>query len=363
MVGVLLVVGVHQLDGPAGVRERERHPGRRSAPGADQRHHVAGVGGGVLASPAVHVPPEREARAPQLVLAKLATAHLAVPRGLDRLRTEVDRLRQRGQIRVRPAGAERLVDRDAEQVRGLAGGHLAQQLAVLALLHIAVEVRHAAALLGAAIDREQPAVGELQSLALAAALQPVHEHRQRERLAGQHRPVQPPHVRTPRRVRDHDRLLDVAIDDHVVMRGLEVKARGRDLLPEPECRLAGEVAVAGRVELPQHLHSARRGASAGVVGPGRVEPRPQQPRDLLAVEQLGRHALRLELRAQRIDVGELLADRPTVRAHRPLQRPGRQPASPRPRQRRSRDALPGHQRHDHIAGDLYRRLRVGMQAQ
>ena len=106
----------------------------------------------------------------------------------------------------------------------------------------------------------------------------------------------------------------------MLMRGLEVKARGRDLLAQSDCRLAGEVAVAGRVELPQHLHIARRGASARVVGPGRVEPRPQEPRDLLAVEQLGRHALRFELCAQRVDVGELLAHRPTVRAHRPLQR-------------------------------------------
>ena len=80
----------------------------------------------------------------------------------------------------------------------------------------------------------------------------------------------------------------------MLMRGLEVKARGRDLLAQSDCRLAGEVAVAGRVELPQHLHIAR-GAPARVVGPGRVEPRPQQPRDLLAVEQLGRHPLRFEL--------------------------------------------------------------------
>ena len=152
------------------------------------------------------------------MLAELAAADLAVPRGLDGLRAEVHRLRQSGEIGVWPARAEGLVDRDAEQVRGLAGGQLAQQLAVLALLHIAVEVRDAAALLGAAIDRVKPPVGELEPLALAAALQPVNKHARRERLAGQHRPVQPAHLRAPRGVRDQDRLLDIAIDDHMLMR-------------------------------------------------------------------------------------------------------------------------------------------------
>ncbi len=171
------------------------------------------------------------------------------------VRAEVDGLCERGQVRVRSARAEGLVDGDAVQAGLLAAGHLAQQFAVLALLHVAVEVRDAAALLGAAVDRVQPAVGELQLLALAAALQPVHEYRQRERLAGQHRPVQPAHLRTPRRVRDQDRLLDVTINDHVLVRGSEVEARLRDLLAEPERRVAREVAIRGRVELSQHLQS------------------------------------------------------------------------------------------------------------
>ena len=158
------------------------------------------------------------------MLVKLAAADLAVAGRLDLLCAEVDRLRQRRQVRVRSARAERLVDGDAVQAGLLAAGHLAQELAVLALLHVAVEVRDAAALLGAAVDRVKPPVGELQLLALAAALQPVHEHRQRERLAGQHRPVQPAHLRAPRRVGDQDRLLDVTINDHVLVRGSEVEA-------------------------------------------------------------------------------------------------------------------------------------------
>ena len=73
------------------------------------------------------------------------------------------------------AGAQRLVDRDAVEAGLLAAGHLAEQLLVLALLDVAVEVGHAAALLGAAVDGEQAPVGELQPLALAAALERVHE--------------------------------------------------------------------------------------------------------------------------------------------------------------------------------------------
>ena len=149
---------------------------------------------------------------------------LQSPGGLDRLSAEVDRFRERRQVRVGSAGAERLVDRDPEQVGLLAAGHLAQQLLVLALLDVAVEVGHPSALLGAAIDREQPAVGELQPLALAATLEPVDEHAERERLAGQHRSVQPAHVRAPGRVGHHDRLLHVAVDDDMLVRGPEVEA-------------------------------------------------------------------------------------------------------------------------------------------
>ena len=193
-----------------------------------------------------------------------------------------------------PLCPDGLVDRDPEQVRGLAGRHLAEQLLVLALLYVAVEVGDPAALLGAAVDRVKPPVGELQPLALAAALEPVHEHRQGERLAGQHRPVQPPHLRAACRVRDEDRLLDVVVDDDVLVRGAEVKARLRDLLLQPDRGLAGRVAVAGGVELAEQLDRLARGAAA-LVGLGRVEARPQQPHHLLAVEQAGGHSLGLEL--------------------------------------------------------------------
>ena len=228
------------------------------------------------------------------MLAKLAAAHLAVAACLDRLRAEVDSLGERGEVRLGPAGADGLVDRDPEQAGLLAACHLAEQLLVLAFLDVAVEVRDPAALLGAAVDREQPAVGELEPLALAAALEPVDEHAQRERLAGQHRPVQPAHLRAPGRVGDEDRLLHVAIDDHMLVRGSEVEARLRDLRPQSACRLPREVPVGGGVELAEHL-DARLGAAASVVGLGRVEPRPQKARDLLAVEQLRGHALGLEL--------------------------------------------------------------------
>ena len=59
VVGVLLVVEVQQLDGAAGVGERERDPGRRPALGPDQRQHVGGVDGRVLA----HLRRARRARA------------------------------------------------------------------------------------------------------------------------------------------------------------------------------------------------------------------------------------------------------------------------------------------------------------
>ena len=50
--------------------------------------------------------------------------------------------------------AELLVDRDVEQPRLLAGGELAEQALVLALLHVAVEVGHPSAGLRAAVDRD-----------------------------------------------------------------------------------------------------------------------------------------------------------------------------------------------------------------
>ena len=112
-----------------------------------------------------------------------------------------------------------------EQAGLLAGGELAEQPLVLVLLHVAIEVRHAAARLGAAVDREQPPVGELQPLALTAALERVHVHAQRERLAGQHRPVQPAHARASRGRRDHDRLLGIPVDMREMRIPVKVKAR------------------------------------------------------------------------------------------------------------------------------------------
>jgi hypothetical protein len=92
------------------------------------------------------------------------------------------------------------------------GRSLAEQLLVFAFLDVAVEVRDAAALLGAAVDGVQPAVGELEPLALPAALEPVHVYREGERLAGRHRVVQPPNVRAPYRGVHRDRLLHIAVE-------------------------------------------------------------------------------------------------------------------------------------------------------
>ena len=120
---------------------------------------------------------------------------------------------------------------------------------------------------------------------------------------------------------------------------------------------------AGGVELSQHLDAccaARRRPLSALVGLNLAH---SSRSDLLAVEQLGRHPLGLELRAQRVDVRELLAHRPAVRLHRPLQRRRRQPAPPRPRQRRPRDVLARQERHDHVAADLHGGLRVGVQPQ
>ena len=224
---MLLVVEVQQLDGAARVGERERDPGRRPALGPDQRQHVGGVHGRVLADLREHVAAERQRALPQLLLAEGAGVDLAVAGGLDLLGAEVDRLRQGSQVRVGAAGAELLVDRDVEQPGLLAGGELAEEALVLALLDVAVEVRHPAARLRAAVDREQPAVGELQPLALAATLERVYVHAQAERLAGEHRPVQPAHARASRGRRNHDRLLGVAVDMGEMRVAVEVEARAR----------------------------------------------------------------------------------------------------------------------------------------
>ena len=57
------------------------------------------------------------------------------------------------------------------------------------------------------------------------ALERVHIHAQRERLPGQHRPMQPPHARPPRSRRDDDRLLGVPVDVREMRVAVEVKAR------------------------------------------------------------------------------------------------------------------------------------------
>ena len=62
-------------------------------------------------------------------------------------------------------------------------------------------------------------------------------------------------------------------------------------------RLRGEVrAFAGDLEFPQ--------SPAARVGAGRVEPPPDERRDLLAVEQPSRHPGRLELGADRVRMGQ-----------------------------------------------------------
>ena len=310
----------------------------------------------------MHVAPERQAARPQLVLAKLAAVDLAVADRLDRLGAEVDRLRQRAQVRVGAAGAQRLVDRDAEQVGVLAGGHLAEQLLVLAFLDVAVEVGYPAALLGAAVDREHPPVGELELVALAAALERVHEHRQRERLAGEHRGVQPAHRRAPGGVVHEDRLLDVTVDRDLLVRGAKVQAGLGDLRLQTQRRVAGGVPLGGRVELAEHLHVAG-GRAAPVVGLGRVEPRPQQMQHPVAVEQVGCHPVGLELGAQRVDVREVLAHRPAVRLQRALERSRAQPVALDPRQRRPGGGLARQVGHDHVRGHLHRGLLVGVQPQ
>ena len=361
VVGVNLVVEVQQLDGPAGVRERERDPARRPALRPHQRQHVRRVHGRVLAHLRHHVAAERQRRLPQPLLTERAAVDLHVASGFDLLAAEVDRLRQRRQVGVRPSRAELLVHRHLKQPGLLAGCQLAEQPLVLALLDVAIEVRHPAAGLRAAVDREQPPVGELQPLALAATLERVHEHAERERLPGQHRAVQPPHRRPPGGRGDHDRLLGAPIDVGEMRVPIEIEARRRHRLAQPPARLDRRLPLHRRVELAQHLpHSGRPSSEVGL---GRVEARPQQMHDPLAVEQLGRHPLGLELGAQRVDPPEVLADRPAVRRQRPLERRRRQLPAPRVGERGSGDVLARQKRHDHVVVDLDRRLIVGVQPQ
>ena len=267
VVRMKLVVEVEQLDGAAGVGERERHPGRRPALGPDQRQHVRCVDGRVLADLRGDVASQGQDALPQLLLAEGPGVDFAVAGGLDLLGAEVDRLRQRAQVRVGAAGPELLVDRDVEQAGLLAGGKLAEQSLVLALLHVAVEVRHPPAGLRAAVDREQPPVGELQPLALAPALQRVDVHAQRERLSGQHRRVQPPHRRAPGRRGHRDRLRRVAVDVGEMGVAVEVEARRGDRLLQPHAGLERLLALDGRVQLAQQL--ARLFRAVAPVGSGR----------------------------------------------------------------------------------------------
>ena len=104
-----------------GRRTRTGSPVGRAAAGADQRDGVGGVAGGVLAGAARGVLAERQRARPQLALAELAAADLAVGGGFDRLGAVVDRLGERGEVGVRAGGAQRLVDRDLEQAGAFAG--------------------------------------------------------------------------------------------------------------------------------------------------------------------------------------------------------------------------------------------------
>ena len=198
-------------------------------------------------------------------------------------------------------------------------------------------------------------------LALAAALERVHVHAQRERLPGQHRPVQPPHARATSGRRHDDRLLGVAVDVREMRVALEVEARARDRVPQPQAGLDRLLALDWRVELAEQLAGRRRAGSP--VCPGRVEARPQQRDDLLAVQELGRHPLRLELGAQRVDAAEVLAHRPPMRGQRALERSRRQLPPAPVRERGPRDVLARKQRHHQVVIDLDRGLAVGVQPQ
>ena len=85
--------------------------------------------------------------------------------------------------------------------------------------------------------------------------------------------------------------------------------------------------------------------------------------DLLAVEQLGRHPLGLELGPQRVDAAEVLAHGASMRRQRALERRGRQLAAPPVRQCRAGDVLAREERHHHVVVDLDRSLAVGVQPQ
>jgi hypothetical protein len=138
-----------------------------------------------------------------------AARDLAVAAGFDLVDAVLDRLAELVGVGLGPAGAGGEIDRYAVEVRALVAGHLAQRLLGLLLLGVAVKVGDAAARLGAAVDREQPAVGALEPLAFGAAVQRMHVDRQRERLAGHHRPQKPAQVGDLGGRVDIDGLLEV----------------------------------------------------------------------------------------------------------------------------------------------------------
>jgi hypothetical protein len=153
------------------------------------------------------------------------------------------------------------------------GRELVEQAFVLALLYVAVEVRDPAAGLRAAVDGEQPPVGELQPLALSSALERMDVDAQREWLAGEHRRVKPSHRGAARGGRDRDCLAGVAVDVGELRVAVEVEARCGDRLLQPRAGLQRLLALDRRVELAEQLAYLRRAPSE--VGLGRVEVRPE----------------------------------------------------------------------------------------
>ena len=118
---------------------------------------------------------------------------------------------------------------------------------------------------------------------------------------------------------DVDDLLDVAAELEQVAPALEVDARLRQPRAQLERGLAGLLAIAGGVELAEHLDPLRGRPAAGV-GERRVHALPQQPEDLAAVELAHRQPERLKLRAQRVDVRLALARRAPMLRDAALQR-------------------------------------------
>jgi hypothetical protein len=122
------VEGVDVRDLAPGVGEAERHPGRRTARGADQRDGVADVAGDVLARQPGDVPAQREGGLPELELAQLTDVHAGVGGGGDLAGGVLDGLGQLHRVGVGAALADRLIDRDLKRRRALVTGELLEQL-------------------------------------------------------------------------------------------------------------------------------------------------------------------------------------------------------------------------------------------